>query len=156
MIDPKQQRRTDRVSRPVAASPDRIYAALVDPDALIQWLPPRGMRGRVLLHEPYVGGRYRIELTYEESGHGKTSANTDMTEGVFVEVDPGRRLVQTVHFHSEDPAFAGEMRLGWNLIPDGGGTRVEMFAEQVPPGISAEDHQTGLTSSLDNLAAFLA
>ncbi len=32
--------RTDIASRVIASSPARIYAALVDPGALMAWLPP--------------------------------------------------------------------------------------------------------------------
>jgi len=38
--------RTDTASRVIAAPPDRVYAALIDPEALTAWLPPDGMSGR--------------------------------------------------------------------------------------------------------------
>jgi hypothetical protein len=60
-----------------------------------------------------------------------------------------------VEFVSEDPAFAGTMTLTWSLSAERGGTRVEIRADDVPAGISAEDHAEGLSSSLANLAAFL-
>jgi hypothetical protein len=39
--------------------------------------------------------------------------------------------------------------------PVDGGTRVDFIAEDVPEGISAEDHAAGLESSLANLAAYV-
>lgn len=150
--------RTDTATRLVSASPDALYRAFVDPEALIAWLPPRGMSGRVLLFEPREGGRYRIELALEGEGRkapGKTTERTDITSGRFLALIPGRRIVQTVEFESADPAFAGTMVMTWALEPSAGGTRVTITAEDVPPGISAEDHAAGLASSLDNFAAFV-
>lgn len=148
--------RTDTAFRNIAAPADAIYAALVDPDALMRWLPPKGMTGRALLFDPREGGRYRIELSYQGSGDGKTTAGTDISSGRFLALEPGRRVVQSVAFESDDPAFAGEMVMTWSLEPESGRTNVTVTAENVPSGISAEDHAAGLASSLDNLARFLA
>ncbi|HWT13669.1 MAG TPA: SRPBCC domain-containing protein [Allosphingosinicella sp.] len=154
------QGRTDAASRLLAASPDAVFAALVDPGALMAWLPPDGMSGRALLFEPREGGRYRIELRYQDAAApgatGKTTARTDVTSGRFLALEPGKRVVQSVEFESGDPAFAGEMIMTWSLDPAPGGTRVTVTAANVPAGISAEDHAAGLASSLENLARFLA
>lgn len=151
--------RTDSATRLVRASPDSTYLAFVDAGALMAWLPPEGMSGRALLFEPWPGGRYRIELALEGDGHeasGKTTERTDVTGGRFLELVPGRRIVQTVEFESADPAFAGTMVMTWRLDPVAEGTEVTVSAANVPPGISAEDHQAGLASSLENLARFVA
>ena len=68
---------------------------------------------------------------------------------------PGQRVVQLVRFRSDDPAFAGTMRMVWDLEPAEGGTRVIFLAEDVPPGISKEDHDAGLRSSLENLKVYV-
>jgi hypothetical protein len=62
--------------------------------------------------------------------------------------------VQLVDFVSDDSAFAGTMTMTWTVRAVAGKTRVEIIAEDVPDGISADDHQAGLTSSLDNLAHY--
>lgn len=150
--------RTDCAIRLIHASPEAVYRAFVEADALIAWLPPEGMSGRILLFEPWAGGRYRIELTLEGEGHavsGKTTQRTDIVSGRFVELDPGGRIVQTGEFDSADPAFAGTMVMTWSLDPGPEGTRVTVAATDVPPGISAEDHEAGLASSLENLARFV-
>lgn len=140
----------------IAAAPDRVHAALVDPDALLQWLPPSGMTGRFERYDARPGGGYRLVLTYEEAASaGKSGADSDVVEARFVEIVPGVRVVQAVEFESDDPAYAGTMRMTWTLAPVEGGTRVEIRAEDVPPGISAEDHAAGLASSLRNLADYL-
>lgn len=150
--------RTDTASRIVEAPPSAVYRAFIDPAALAAWLPPKGMHASIDAFDPRAGGAYRMTLRYEEpSGvHGKTSDDSDVVEGRFVELVPDERIVQAVTFESDDPAFAGEMTMRWLLDPVPEGTRVSIVCENVPAGISAEDHQTGLASTLENLAAHLA
>lgn len=149
--------RTDRASRVIAAAPDVVYAALVDADALVAWLPPPGMRGRFEEFDPRPGGSYRLILTYDDpaGAPGKATADSDVVDGRFVELTPSVRVVQVVEFVADDPAFAGTMAMTWELVPVGDGTRVEIVATDVPSGISAEDHAAGLTGSLGNLVRFL-
>jgi uncharacterized protein YndB with AHSA1/START domain len=96
-------------------------------------------------------------LTYERAGHtpGKSSEHSDVVEGRFVELVPNVRVVQEIDFESDDPAFAGTMRMIWSLVPVAGGTEVAIACENVPEGVSKEDHAVGLKSSLENLAAFV-
>jgi len=152
-----EQRRSDTASRATAASPDRIYEAFRDPRSLMQWLPPAGMTGRALEYDFRVGGRYAIELRYDEgtSTSGKTTGDTDITRGRFVELVPGRRIVQSVEFESSDLAFAGEMTMTWSFDAAADGALVTVTADNVPSGISQADHDAGLRSSLDNLASFV-
>jgi uncharacterized protein YndB with AHSA1/START domain len=149
--------RTDTASRTIAAPPDRVFAALADPDALAQWLPPAGMSGRFETYDFRPGGSYRMVLTYldPDAAHGKSTADSDVVEARFVEIVDGRRIVQAADFVSDDPAFAGTMTMTWELAADGPGTRVTIRADNVPAGISAADHAAGLASSLANLAAYL-
>ena len=149
--------RTDTAARLIAASPDRVYEALVEPEALLTWLPPDGMSGRFEHFDARPGGSYRLVLTYADAsaGRGKATADSDVVDARFVELVPGTRVVQAVEFVSDDPANAGTMIMTWELAAVDDGTRVEIRAENVPAGISAEDHAAGLTSSLTNLAAHL-
>jgi uncharacterized protein YndB with AHSA1/START domain len=141
----------------IDAAPERAYAALVDPEALVAWLPPDGMTGRFERFDCRTGGSYRMVLTYADAatGSGKATADSDVVDARFVDVVPGRRVVQAVDFVSDDPAFAGTMTMTWEVVSEGTGSRVEIRAENVPAGISAEQHGVGLTSSLANLAAYL-
>ena len=68
---------------------------------------------------------------------------------------PAVRVVQAVEFVSDDPAFAGTMLMTWSLEPVDEGTLVTFRADDVPPGISAEDHAAGFAASLANLARFV-
>lgn len=76
-------------------------------------------------------------------------------EARFVELVPDERVVQAVDFESGDPSFSGTMTMTWQVSTVDGGTRVDFIATDVPAGISAEDHSTGLNSSLENLARYL-
>ena len=150
--------RTDTASRTISASPEEIFAALVDPHALTKWLPPSGMTGRFDHFDVRPGGTYRLILTYADAlnPRGKTTALSDVVEGRFIDIEPGVRVVQAVDFVSDDPAYSGTMTMTWELVPAGGSTRVEIRAENVPDGVSAKDHAQGLSSSLANLAQYLS
>ncbi|MBA0128291.1 SRPBCC family protein [Haloechinothrix sp. YIM 98757] len=149
--------RTDTASRVIAAPPDRVYSALVNPEALAAWLPPDGMSGRFERFDARPGGSYRMILTYTDTStaSGKSTADSDIVEARFVDIVPGVRVVQAVDFVSDDPAYAGTMTMTWEVTASGTGTRVDILAEDVPTGISAATHTAALTSSLANLAAHL-
>lgn len=149
--------RSDTASRVIAAPLTRVFAALIDPDALVEWLPPAGMTGRFDHFDARPGGSYRMVLTYTDppAHGGKTDADSDVVEGRFVEIEPDERVVQAGDFASDDPSFGGTMTMTWTVTRVDGGTRVDLRADDVPPGISAKDHQDGMNSSLQNLAEYL-
>ena len=96
-------------------------------------------------------------LTYADAStaHGKTTADADVVEARYVDIVPGVRVVQEVTFVADDPDLAGTMTMTWELTATKDGTRMEIRAEQVPDGISADDHAAGLASSLANLAGYV-
>jgi uncharacterized protein YndB with AHSA1/START domain len=149
--------REDRASRVISAAPEHVYAALVNPQALMHWLPPAGMTGKFERFDAHPGGSYRLVLTYTDSStsRGKTTAGTDIVDSRFIELVPGVRVVQAVDFVSGDPSYAGTMTMRWELTEVDGGTRVDITAGNVPVGIAAAEHAAGLASSLKNLANFL-
>jgi uncharacterized protein YndB with AHSA1/START domain len=132
--------RTDTASRVIAAPPDRVFAALVDPEALTAWLPPDGMSGRFERFDARPGGSYRLVLTYADASgaRGKATADSDIVEAHFVDVVPGVRVVQAVDFVSDDPTHAGTMTMTWEVTAVDAGTRVDIRADDVPAGISAK------------------
>jgi len=149
--------RTDRASRVIAAPSERVWAALVDPRALVVWLPPGGMTGSFERFDARPGGSYRMVLTYPDASGapGKATADSDIVEARFVDIVPGERVIQAVDFVSDDSAYAGTMTMTWEVTAAGAGTRVDIVAEDVPDGISADDHAAGLASSLANLAGYV-
>ncbi|WP_054860810.1 SRPBCC domain-containing protein [Gracilibacillus sp. JCM 18860] len=156
MANDSSIRRTDSASRVIKASPQTIFQAFVNPEALISWLPPKGMSGHIDTFNPREGGTYQLTLTYEmdPSAPGKTTENTDVAQGKFLELVPNKRIVQSVEFNSDDPAFSGEMIQKWLFEDISEGTKVTIICENVPEGIRKEDHDIGLRSTLENLAIF--
>lgn len=149
--------RTDRASRFIDAPVAHVFNALVDRDALETWLPPDGMTARFEHFDATPGGSYRLVLTYADptDARGKSSADSDIVEARYVDMVPNDRVVQAVDFVSDDPAFAGTMTMTWAVRAVDDGTQVEITADDVPDGISAEEHSAGLTSSLSNLARYV-
>jgi uncharacterized protein YndB with AHSA1/START domain len=150
--------RSTQVSQIIHAPRETVYRAFIDPNALVAWLPPEGMRGEVHAFDPRDGGAFRLSLTYlepDESAQGKTSDDTDTVEGRFSELRPDERIVWITTFDSEDPAFAGGMRITWTLAAADHGTDVTVLCEHIPVGIRLEDNAEGSRSSLRQLAAFV-
>lgn len=147
---------TTCVSRHIMARRADIYRAFVDRDLLSKWLPPENMTGIIHEFEPYIGGRFRMSLTYKEPAEGpggKTTDDTDTFEGRFVELVPGERIVWGVEFDSEQPGMSGEMRVIWEMEDAARGTNVTVICENIPSGIRPEDNTAGSESSLRKLAA---
>ncbi|MDQ0330882.1 uncharacterized protein YndB with AHSA1/START domain [Mesorhizobium sp. YL-MeA3-2017] len=115
------------------------------------------MTGQIYEFDARPGGTYRMALTYrrDHPNAGKTSEDTDVVEGRFVDLVPNERVVQVVTFESDDPRFAGEMPMTWSISPMEGGAEVSIIGENVPSGISKVDHGVGLRSTLENLARFV-
>ena len=134
------------------------YRAFAEPGAMEQWIAPVGMSARMLHFDFREGGSYRLRLTYIDprSGQGKTAVDADDTHVRLVAITEGSRIEQDVVFDSDDPAFAGVMRMIWTFEAEGQGTRVTVRAENVPEGIRPEDHQVGLDSTLEHLDAFVS
>jgi uncharacterized protein YndB with AHSA1/START domain len=136
----------------------QVYHAFLDPQAVAAWLSPEGMHVHVHHFEAREGGRFRISLTYDrpaDAQSGKTAGDTDSYQGRFVALVPDRTIVEAIEFETQDPSFAGEMRLTVTLADVEGGTEVALLYEDVPPGIRPEDNEAGTRSALEKLAALL-
>lgn len=149
---------THRAERIIAAPVERVFAALVDRDAIAAWLPPADMTGAVDWFDARPGGGYRLTLSYRDpdARGGKTTAGSDEVAARFVDIVPNDRVVQAIDFTSDDPAFSDTMTMTWSVEAVDDGTRVSIRADDVPPGITEADHEVGLNSSLANLAAYVA
>jgi uncharacterized protein YndB with AHSA1/START domain len=144
-----------RASRIIRAQPEALYAAFLDPGALVDWLPPAEMTGEIHEFDARVGGGYRMSLFYppgERAFRGKTSDREDVVDVRFVELAPPHRIVEAVNFVTSDPAFAGEMRMTATFNEVSGGTEVALVFENLPPGLRAEDNEAGSRLSLEQLA----
>lgn len=149
--------RVDRASLLMAAPRERVYQAFVERAAILRWLPPSGARAILEQFDPRPGGAFRMTLIFEEGGKTKrkTSVNSDTVIGRFVRLVPPERIEQEFTFASDDPRFAGTMRMTWKLTEEGDSTLVSVTAADVPKGILPEEHRAGMASSLANLASYL-
>ena len=157
MKNEKINNRIDTASRVIKAPAHRIYLAFLEPEAISSWRPPAGMECEVYEFEAKQGGKYRMAFKYtspEDATAGKTSENADVFQGTFAELIPDQKIVELIKFESDDPTFAGEMKMTTRLTPVKDGTEVTFIAENVPTPITKEDHDEGMQSSLENLAKF--
>lgn len=150
--------RIDSAEKVISAPARAIFEALTRRDAVAEWLPPKGSTGEIDQFEARPGGLFQMTLHFSDaSAAGKTTKNSDTVKGHFVRLKPNRLVDQAIDFESNDPAFAGTMRMIWSLEPESeSSTLVRVEAHDVPVGIPPSDHAMGLRSSLENLARWCA
>ena len=147
---------TTRLSRHINAPRAEVYQALLDPHAIARWKVPDGMTAQVHEFDPREGGSIRISLTYDQpTSTGKTTSHTDTYHGRFVKLVPDRRVVEVDEFETADPTLKGEMTSTITLSDVDGGTDLLAVHKGLPPGLSAEDNETGWRLALDKLAALV-
>jgi uncharacterized protein YndB with AHSA1/START domain len=145
-----------RIRSHVDAPRASVYRALLDARAVATWMVPDGMTSQVHTFEPREGGSFRISLTYDApTGTGKTTAHTDTFHGRFVTLVPNERVVEVVEFETPDPAMRGEMTITYTLTDADCGTDVATVHDNLPPGLSPADNETGWRMSLAKLAKFV-
>ena len=135
---------TIRLHRVLRATPERIYRAFTDGDAMVKWLPPHGFTGHVHEIDARVGGRYRMSFTNFSSGHSHSFG------GEFLELVPGERIRHTDTF--DNPGLPGTMQTTVTLNKVMVGTEVSIVQEGVPDAIPAEACYLGWQESLTLLA----
>jgi uncharacterized protein YndB with AHSA1/START domain len=145
-----------RMSMVIRAPRERVYQALLDPDAIQQWRVPTGMSAVVHAFEPRVGGAVRVSLQYNvPTTAGKTTPQMDTYHGRFVELVPNERVVEKLEFETEDPELLGEMTMTIALSDADGGTRIDALHEGLPRGLSSEENAQGWSQAFEKLAALV-
>ena len=132
---------TIRLHRVIAAKPEKVYRAFIEPDAVASWLPPYGYLCTVHQLDAKVGGRHRMSFRNFTTGasHG--------FGGQYLELVPGQRLVYTDTF--DDPNMPGEMKVTVTLKAVSTGTDISIVQEGVPDMIPPEACYLGWQESLD-------
>jgi len=126
---------TVRLHRVLRATPERIYRAFLDADAMAKWLPPNGFTGKVHHLEASVGGTFRMSFT------NFTTRSSHSFGGTYLELKPDELLRYTDKF--DDPNLPGEMVTIVALRPVSCGTEINITQEGIPamipprPAISA-------------------
>jgi uncharacterized protein YndB with AHSA1/START domain len=145
-----------RTSRHVNAPRANVYRALLDARAVATWMVPIGMTSHVHVFDTREGGLFRISLTYDApTGTGKTTAHTDTYYGHFVKLIENEQVVEVMEFETADAAMRGEMTVTFTLTDADGGTDVLAVHDNLPPGVSPVDNETGWRMALDKLAALV-
>lgn len=135
---------TVRFHRVLRATPERVYRAFLDADALVKWLPPHGFTGRMHHLDAKVGGTFKMSFT------NFTTGNSHSFGGKYLELVPHERLRYTDVF--DDPNLPGEMQVTVILRPVSVGTDVSISQEGIPDVIPAEACCLGWQESLVLLA----
>jgi uncharacterized protein YndB with AHSA1/START domain len=135
---------TVRLHRVLATSPDKIYRAFLEADALAKWLPPNGFTCTVQHLEARVGGTFKMAF------RNFTTGNSHSFGGEYRELVPAERLVYTDKF--DDPNLPGEMQVTVTLRKVSVGTELEIVQAGIPDLIPAEACYLGWQESLRNLA----
>ena len=142
-----------RLTRHIGAPRAVVYRALLDAEAVRQWMVPDSMTSHVHSFDARAGGTFRISLTYDmPTSAGKTSAQTDSFHGRFAKLVPDTEVVQVVEFETADPALRGEMTITYTLVDADGGTDLICSHENLPPGVSPADNELGWSISIAKLA----
>jgi uncharacterized protein YndB with AHSA1/START domain len=135
---------TVRLHRVLRASPERVYRAFLDADAMAKWLPPNGFTGKVHLLDARVGGSYKMSFTNFTTGKSHSFG------GKFLELKPNERICHTDKF--DDPNLPGEMQTTVVLRPVFCGTELSITQEGIPAAIPVEACYLGWQESLQLLA----
>jgi len=135
---------TISLHRVLRASPEKVYRAFLDGDAMAKWLPPHGFTAKVHHVDAKVGGTFRMSFTNFTTGKGHSFG------GEYLELVPHERLRYTDKF--DDPNLPGEMRVTATLKKVAVGTELTVVQEGVPAVIPAEACYLGWQESLDQLA----
>lgn len=135
---------TVQLHRVLRATPERVYRAFLDADAMAKWLPPHGFTAKVHHLDARVGGTYRISFTNFATGHGHAFG------GEYLELVPNERIRHTDRF--DDPNLPGEMQTTVTLKKVSCGTEVDVVQEGLPEAIPLEMCYLGWQESLAQLA----
>jgi uncharacterized protein YndB with AHSA1/START domain len=130
--------------RVLRTSPEKVYRAVLDPDALVKWNPPNGFTAKVHHLEPYVGGTYKMSFINFSTGKSHTFG------GKYLELVPHERIRITDVF--DDPNLPGEMQTTYMLKEVSVGTELTIVQEGLPDAISPEACYLGWQESLTLLA----
>ena len=135
---------TVQLHRVLRSTPERIYRAFLDADALVKWLPPNGFTAKVHQMEAKVGGTFKMSFTNFTTGNGHSFG------GEYLELVPHERIRYTDRF--DDPNLPGEIQVTIVLKPVSVGTEVNITQTGLPDVIPAEACYLGWQESLVLLA----
>ena len=129
--------------RVIKASPEKLYRAFTEANALAAWLPPYGFLGVVHEIDVRAGGKYKMSFINFSTGNGHSFG------GNYIDLKPNEFLKYTDKF--DDPNLPGEMITSVWLTKVSVGTDLKVIQEGIPSVIPAEMCYLGWQESLDKL-----
>jgi uncharacterized protein YndB with AHSA1/START domain len=135
---------TIRLHRVLRTTPEKLYRAFLDGEAISKWLPPNGFTGKVHQMDAKVGGTYKMSFTNFSTGRSHSFG------GEYLELVPHERIRYTDKF--DDPNLPGEMHTTIALKKVACGTELNITQEGVPAVIPVEACYVGWQESLNLLA----
>jgi len=133
-----------RLHRVLHASPERIYRAFLEADAMAKWLPPYGFTCKVHHMDARVGGTFKMTFANFGTGQGHSFG------GEYRELVPNTVIRYTDRF--DDPNLPGEMQVAVSLRQVSCGTDLNIVQEGIPAAIPVEMCYLGRQESLVHLA----
>ena len=131
---------TVKLHRVLRATPERVYKAFIDADAMAKWLPPNGFTGKVHEMDAKVGGRYKMSFTNFSTG------NSHSFGGEFLELVEDEKLRYSDRF--DDPNMPGEMETTVDIKKVSVGVDVNIVQTGIPDAIPVEACYLGWQESL--------
>jgi uncharacterized protein YndB with AHSA1/START domain len=131
---------TVKLHRVLKSTPERVYRAFLDPDAMAKWLPPHGFTGKVHSIEPRVGGTYKMSFKNFTTGESHSFG------GKYLDLVPNERIRHTDRF--DDANLPGEMITTVTIKQVSVGVELNVVQEGIPDAIPAEACYLGWQESL--------
>lgn len=129
--------------RVFTASPEKVYKAFIDADAMASWIPPFGFVCKIHSMDVQVGGQYKMSFTNFTTGSIHTFG------GEYLEIVPNERLKYTDQF--DDSNLPGQMITTIELRKVLCGTEILVTQEGIPDAIPIEMCYLGWQESLEKL-----
>jgi uncharacterized protein YndB with AHSA1/START domain len=131
---------TVTLHRVIRTTPERLYRAFLDADAIAKWLPPNGFTCKVHHLDAQIGGTHKMSFTNFSTGHSHSFG------GTYLELTSHQRIRYTDRF--DDPNLPGEMQTTISLTKVSCGTELHIVQENLPDVIPAEQCYLGWQESL--------
>lgn len=135
---------TVRLHRVLTTTPEKIFRAFLEADAMAKWLPPNGFACTVHQLDAKVGGTFRMSF------RNFTTGDSHSFGGEYVELVPHERLRYIDKF--DDPNLPGQIQVTVTLRKVLVGTELSIIQEGLPDVIPPEACYLGWQESLRNLA----
>lgn len=144
LIKMANKSKTLRILRLVPASPEKVFSAWTDPEALLQWWGPKGVRCSAAEIELRVGGAYRIANELPDG-------STLWISGEFEVIERPHLLVYSWTVENALPVTEC---VSVRFSEHASGTQIDLTHEQIATEVLRDQHQQGWIGCLDGLTNF--